>query len=499
MSFHNRNKNNDRVSQRPLFKMMKLYKALLLLFVIMTSCTSFQLPGSSSLYLSSKTLTTVSLFQSSSNMNNEHNDDDDAPFSSSRAFLVEENKITKKNNPRPTSDSRSSTRSRRFILTNSFVTMLTATTTNNNKANAAQGAAEYDFEYYMRDLIYGNKKEGNLPVSQAPPLEKPRTLKDPLLSLFIEDFILYDDDDTTTAVDSKNNKKMKECKSIPILLLAKSIVEKSNNEKTMDMAIAEVRSKVASYANKNTRNAFYNRAPWENASISDQYYFDYISYCVWRTAADILLPVAATKTSSSSSSYINRDYFVRDIGREIYKQGCELGIFTKLSSKGTDQEKLKSNPLTSSIPYVKEILDAFGMNGCQFFSKYKLGGDTATTNTKTKQPKNGGSNNNNDQKQLALFDIYDDEDLIDGNQINCIVSIFNPATLGSALQITGEGSRFAPEFLGVTLLALWEQEEFAKFGIQKGSYETFFVDSVYRPNPKDYFPDEIIYQFTLSL
>lgn len=54
-------------------------------------------------------------------------------------------------------------------------------------ALAAKGAAEYDLEYYMRDLIGGNAKEGNIQASKAPPVPPPRTLDGPLLPLLLND------------------------------------------------------------------------------------------------------------------------------------------------------------------------------------------------------------------------------------------------------------------------------------------------------------------------
>jgi hypothetical protein len=77
--------------------------------------------------------------------------------------------------------------------------------------------------------------------------------------------------------------------------------------------------------------------------------------------------------------------------------------------------------------------------------------------------------------------------------VDCLISIFRPATLGASLQITGEGSRFSPEFVGTTLTALLD----AEFGI-RARYETYFVDQEYRANPKDFFPNEQLLQFTLT-
>jgi hypothetical protein len=50
-------------------------------------------------------------------------------------------------------------------------------------SNAIQGAAEYDLEYYMRDLFQGNPKEGTRSASQIPQAPAQRTLTSPLQPL----------------------------------------------------------------------------------------------------------------------------------------------------------------------------------------------------------------------------------------------------------------------------------------------------------------------------
>ena len=69
-----------------------------------------------------------------------------------------------------------------------------------------------------------------------------------------------------------------------------------------------------------------------------------------------------------------------------------------------------------------------------------------------------------------------------GGSVDCLVSIFDPSTLGGALQIIGEGSRFAPDFIGPTLAAVLERV--GGDGVVAVSFESYFVDPVYRSNPK---------------
>jgi len=79
------------------------------------------------------------------------------------------------------------------------------------------------------------------------------------------------------------------------------------------------------------------------------------------------------------------------------------------------------------------------------------------------------------------------------SSISLVVSIKRPATLSSALQINGEDSLFSPDFVSPTLKALFTLNNIAVKPVQ-----TYFLDSVYRPDPKQYYPDEQILQFTLA-
>ncbi|KAL7497625.1 hypothetical protein ACHAWT_009168 [Skeletonema menzelii] len=233
-----------------------------------------------------------------------------------------------------------------------------------SNANAAKGAAEYDLEYYMRDLFMGNKKEGNLPVSSAPPAAPPRTLREPLLPLLLDDEVQS---------------------SIPIQELSR----------TTKIPIGSLAEQVTAFRTK-VAPAFQASHPWQKESVSDEYYFDLTCYALWKVASTTI-----------------QDY-----------------------------------------------------------------------------------SNDEERSGLKVFDELDDDEISSPNgagSVNCLVSIFDPATLGGALQITGEGSRFSPDFVGPTLAALFE-----RVGNCAVNFESYFVDPVYRPNPKDFFPNERFYQFTIA-
>lgn len=309
-----------------------------------------------------------------------------------------------------------------------------------------KGAAEYDLEYYLRDLVKGNKLEGNLPVSTAPPTPTPRTLTQPLLSLLL--------DDACTAG------------CVPVQILQRMTKGEPGSITNIQQSVARYRAQTA--------RGFSARAQWQTEHVTDQYYFDITSYALWRTAADLM-----------PTNYTQRSTFVQEVGRELYRRGVQQGMFTATISTaaatksnptdaGSSIAGEHAGPLTRTMTAMTEVLRV--LNDTSFCSSFRI-----STGTEA-DAKIGG----------LPFDALDDADILVDTKVNCLLSVYNPATLGAALQITGEGSRFIPDFVGCTLAAMWEE-----YGI-KATYETYFVDPVYRPNPKDYFPDEQLYQFTLS-
>jgi len=332
-----------------------------------------------------------------------------------------------------------------------------------NFANAAKGAAEYDLEFYLRDLVQGNSNPGgNISVSTAPPKPPARTLMTPLLPLLLEDFT-PDSDDMSYH-------------SIPAILLADILAKTPNPE------ISSLSQIVNKFLTPSKRG-FASKAQWKTESVSDQYYFDVTAYALWRSAAKIIPNFAA------------RDVFVKNMGREIYQRGKDSKLFTRpkelpastISAEASEKNNKKNNtanngkvtfegPLTRTIPALTELMDTFTTSN--FCGNYRLG------DTKNELDKIGG----------YLFDVLDDEEISsNGYSIDCLISVYEPSTLNAALQITAEGSRFSPDYIGPTLVAMWED-----YGI-KAIYETYFVDQEYRPNPKDFFPNEQLYQFSLSL
>ena len=303
-------------------------------------------------------------------------------------------------------------------------------------ALAARGAAELDLEFYLRDLVGGNKREGTIQASGIPTPGPPRTLSGRLLP------ILLDQECTSHCAPGR-------------ALLMELVQQRRTDHAGVVVEQQEIETRVQDWRDR-ARRSFKIRAPWMEEQVSDQYYFDLTSYAVWRTAADLL------------PEYVDRDTFVRQTGRFIYEQMLLEGMVTPPLSSTKGGNIL----LTNVLPQTLEVLEAFKKMG--FCKDYRIRGDDSR------------------EASDPVFDELDDEGILAGGTVDCLVSVFEPATLGASLQITGEQSRFGPDYVGCTLAALWEAA-----GI-KSSWETFFVDPEYRPNPKDYFPNEQLLQYTLS-
>lgn len=332
----------------------------------------------------------------------------------------------------PSNSKSSSLQGRRTFFTSTAACVVVGTGLTPEDAHAVQGAAEYDIEYYLRDLFNGNKgKETKGVLAGPPPL--------PARKMTIPAYLLD-----------------KECSSSCVIgeELAKSSGETST----------KISALVTEYRDK-SRRAFQSRYPSKEDSISDQYFFDLTSYAVWRTAS-ILIP-----------NFVDRDKFARNVGRKLVREMRNDGLLHAKLEKVDGRMRP-----TDSMLAVDELLDAFKNFG--LVSTYYMGErDKEAIRAKSKE-------NSNSIK--PLFDEFDNDDYQSGLSINALVSVIQPATLGASLQINGEGSRFSPDFIGCSLAALWEEAG------ARVSFETYFVDQEYRPNPKDYFPDEQLLQFTIS-
>ena len=315
-------------------------------------------------------------------------------------------------------------------------------------ANAARakGAAELDLEFYMRDLINGNKKEGSiLPSKNGPPVPPPRKLTGNVVPMLL------------------NNECNADC--IPVQALIEEIREQDkaagrpiSDEGTI---VKNIQLRVDAIREK-TKTSFFTKTPWKDEDISDQYYFDFTIYALWKTAAQLI------------ENNENRDRFMRNVGRLLVSKLEKEKLLSE--SLLVPQESKDNGVLVGSIPAIVELLNIF--NTSEYCKSYRI-----------RSSDNMGAVGDD----VPVFDELDDESLSMVGTVNCLVSIYEPATLGASLQINGENSRFAPDFVGTSLAAIWE-----KYGGIRTTWDVFFVDPEYRPNPKDYFPNEQLLQMTLN-
>uniref|UniRef100_A0A7S4AYH4 Uncharacterized protein n=1 Tax=Pseudo-nitzschia australis TaxID=44445 RepID=A0A7S4AYH4_9STRA len=339
---------------------------------------------------------------------------------------------------------------RQLIFSGATAASAGAVLLHSNPANAARakGAAELDLEFYLRDLVNGNKKEGSiLPSNNGPPVPPPRTLKGSILPLLLN----------------------KECSAdcIPVQALIEEIEKQDKaagrTSTSKDAIVKDIQSRVDAIREK-TKRSFLTKAPWNEEDISDQYYFDFTIYALWKTAAELI------------ENNPNRDRFLRNIGRMLVSKLEIEGILTQSSSPQQQKLSKDNGVLVSSIPVIMELLNIFKTSG--YCKNYRIrSSDSADAVS----------------DDLPVFDELDDESLSMVGTTNCLVSIYEPAVLGASLQINGENSRFAPDFIGPSLAAIWERN-----GGIRSTWDVFFVDPVYRPNPKDYFPNEQLLQITLN-
>jgi hypothetical protein len=296
-------------------------------------------------------------------------------------------------------------------------------------AHAARGAAELDLEYYLRDLFGSNNERlGNVAPSRPPALPAPRTLRDPFLSLLLNDAC------------------SKEC--LPTRVLIDILSKKKSNTWLNDDALeATIVQSVEQYRQR-ARRSFSNRAAWQDDHVSDQYYFDLTAYALWKTALD-LLPDPR-----------DRDVYLRTVGQSLYQQLISLKLLTPPNPKPKE-----ANTLVATNAKVLELLNVFTQYG--FIESYTID-----------NPQGDDSTN-----AAWLWDAYDDEDLRSGAAVNAVIRLRHAASLGAALQLTGEQSRFQPDFVSPTLCALWQAHLGGANRICT-SWESYFLDATYRPNPK---------------
>jgi hypothetical protein len=352
-------------------------------------------------------------------------------------------------------------------------TMMTPTITHAaaTATTGIRGAAELDLEFYVRDLFHGhsNERMGNIvPSPPPPPMKPPRTITNPLLDILL---ILPID----VSNDMYNYGGSCTIRALIDTVLQPETSSTPNTTRRQQLQ-QDIQQSIVQYQNK-VSNSFYQRAPWQNAILSDQYYFDMMSYTIWKTAS-MLLPSSLVKSQ-----------FVSTLGQYIYQ--CflqqQLVSTTTITTNNDNTDRTQDHPLTSTNQKVLDVLNVF--TNCGFIQSYRIGSSTNTDKNSDDDDDNTNNNNN-------MFDIYDDEALVHQASVDVLLSVYESATLGACLQWTGEQSRFQPDYIGPTLLAMWYSTippllqspttttTTTATGVLSITYETYFLDSTYRPNPK---------------
>jgi hypothetical protein len=280
-------------------------------------------------------------------------------------------------------------------------------------AAVGQNQAVYDLQFYLRDLLQGNNVQGNLPASKPPtPPAPPRTLTGPLIPLLL------------------NNECTVTC--IPAQELSKVLPTGSSSETASRNLISDT---MIMFRTNAIKAGYGSSRQWISEDISDEYYFDLTCYALWRSAASLL---------PSSTA---RDRFARNIGRALYKELKRIHIVDndeELNGKTREDVPFISTNSSSQLskailPKLYAILNAY--QSAQYIQSYRVTRDESYSLTDNE----------------PLFDDIDDEDYYDKeNSLNFLVGLYNPATIQAALQITGEGSRFIPDFVGCTIAAMLE-------------------------------------------
>uniref|UniRef100_A0A7S1BIH4 Uncharacterized protein n=1 Tax=Corethron hystrix TaxID=216773 RepID=A0A7S1BIH4_9STRA len=323
-------------------------------------------------------------------------------------------------------------------------------------AAAARGAFELDAEYYLRSALTGNARVGPAGPSPRPPPPPPRTLSGPAWSAVVGE-----------GADGSEG------------LIVRGLASVASRSGS-DVAAA-----VRKYMDDGSvRRSFWSARPWSSSfdssavdpSLSNEYYFDFYCYAVWRAAADLL-----------QEDYVRRDRFVRDVGRDLW-----VGTI----KPKTDLPTGNLQPSVICDKVLTAVLDTLREGG--MIKSYQFGNsngasgdyDDAGTKMKGKEKKDGTESR---PPQQPVLDTIDDDFFAAGSSLDVVLTLVRPATLGSSLQITGEGSRFSPDLVSPVITAAWEDLAGANV-----KFESYFVDGEYRPNPKDFFPDEQLLQFTIT-
>ena len=199
---------------------------------------------------------------------------------------------------------------------------------------------------------------------------------------------------------------------------------------------------------KQVEPSFQRRLAFPSEDLSNEYTFDCQSYCDFRIAAKLIPNLNA------------RVNFVQGLGEVVLNK-----IMATASSDLRSSIKIykaEEEGLETALEGMKAILQH--MQEKKFIKSFSI--------------------NQED---------YDRYSWDEGYQLELLLTVVEPATLGGNVQFTGENSLFHPDYVVETLLSYLR-----RCGVKSCNSLQYFLDTEYRPNPKDYSPSEILYQIVLE-
>jgi len=189
---------------------------------------------------------------------------------------------------------------------------------------------------------------------------------------------------------------------------------------------------------------FQKRIIFDPQDLSNQYSFDFNAYLTYLAIAK-LLPDPGKQAQ-----------FQKKLGDKVLGALAERGAKIEVVDARRGQRELDT-----VVQGCKSILETFA--AINFISKFSV--DTSDIDASYFSP--------------------------DGPPTSFSFTFDAPATLQAMLQMSGEGTRFKPDYVGIALGSYFAQCSIA------ADYASYFVDTQYRPNPDDYQPTQVLAQFNL--
>lgn len=218
------------------------------------------------------------------------------------------------------------------------------------------------------------------------------------------------------------------------------IVEYTNNTVNLDdvnRKIEELRFRV--------EPSFQKKSSFPSNDVSNQYNFDMMSYITYRIAGTLITDIR------------QRSLFLKSVGVDC----LDLCLGRIPQEKWPPIYDARKEGIGRAIKGVNILLSYFESTG--FLKGYSFSPDE-----------------------------FIEDDWADGSSVSLQIDVSDPATIGSLVQASGEGSRFHAEYIGNMIT------EYLRRCCIQSTFEEYPLDAVYRPNPNEFVATNVIYQFELD-